>query len=1162
QLAAEKQDKLNAAEANLKALNEQVGNTERERDVVKTELNRTSSDLETSQALRRTDHHQNEQLKINLLQTSRSLAGLQSSLETLRQQKFTAENQVVKTRQMLSFQLGYSLLHGFKSWRSFKQLPAQLLTLRREAKRRKSASHLLKTPKALQAPSTTSSTMHKELAFAEPVGLAPFTKCTAQALLALKVACIMDEFTFSSYSPECNLLQLSVLHWQTELTAFRPELLFIESAWRGKDDQWGSKVGHISEEVVGILAWCRQNQIPTVFWNKEDPVHFETFLSTAKMFDYVFTSDIDCIHRYKAALGHERIYLLPFACQPRSSNPIEKFKRKDGFCFARAYYVRYPERTRDLGNFMTALSEYRPVEIYDRNHGKADPNYQFPPEYQPFIVGNLPFDQIDKAYKGYRYAINLNSIKQSQSMFARRVFDLLASNTVTVSNFSRGVRLLFGDLVITTDSGSEIVRRLKALGDETQMRKFRLAGLRKVMMNHTYQDRLAYVVSKVTGKPYANLLPGVVVTAYAKNQQQFDCLLGSFNRQSYADRRIVVVVPGGFNPELAPASKNVQILTSAAIDETSIGGLIRTDELVAGMVPDDYYGPNYLLDLAIATRYSTAQGIGKVTHHVWSESVGLNLAFPGCQYLAAKSIPARCALVRSKLIANMSLREWVTGLYTFQVKATELLGVDEFNYCKNGSSAGCLAEQLDTVNDLKGFNQGITAEELFARSERIAPEEAPRDDVPVLTGEQLATYFKPPANKGYRLTISGSSWDAESTLADGKHEYLYATNEFRAADLGFETHAKFYLDTTPGLNIQLVIIFLDTQKQRISHVIKSANRNHEANIPPGTHWIRLGLRFYSSGAARINGLVLGHRPLQPTEVLGIAEHLVLTNHYPSYDDLYRNGFVHTRVAAYAEHGVPVDVFRLRVGEPMSHHEFHNIDVMTGSQVGLHKLLTGGKYKSVLVHFLDEAMWEVLQHHIAHIKIVVWVHGAEIQPWHRRDFNHENEEQRTVAKIKSDKRMSFWRELLRPIPANLKLVFVSRYFAEEVMEDLGFRIPQEHFTIIHNPINTDLFNYLEKPIEQRKKVLSIRPYASLKYANDLSVKAIQLLSNKPWFSDMDFRMIGDGPLFEETLAPLRKFPNVYIEQRFLKHDEIAIIHKEYGIHHAFSKTAEKADQADK
>jgi glycosyltransferase involved in cell wall biosynthesis len=325
-----------------------------------------------------------------------------------------------------------------------------------------------------------------------------------------------------------------------------------------------------------------------------------------------------------------------------------------------------------------------------------------------------------------------------------------------------------------------------------------------------------------------------------------------------------------------------------------------------------------------------------------------------------------------------------------------------------------------------------------------------------------------------------------------------------------------------------------------------ANRNQEAVIPPGTDRIRFGLRFFAGGNAEIRGLVLGHRNLQPAEIISLAEHLLLTNQYPSYSDLYRNGFVHTRVRAYQARAVRCDVFRLRPDEAVSYHEFEDVNVITGSQEALHQMLSSGRYKTVLVHFLDPAMWDVLKQHIERIKIRVWVHGVEIQPWHRRDFNHETKEQRIVGKIQSEKRLAFWRELLHPVPANLKLVFVSRHFSEEVMEDLGFRIPQMHYTIIHNPINTEVFRYEEKPLDQRKRVLSISSYSTRKYANDLTVKAIELLSNKPWFFDMEFRLIGDGPLFEDTVAPLRKYKNVYIEQRFLNRDEIAALHKEYGI----------------
>jgi glycosyltransferase involved in cell wall biosynthesis len=191
------------------------------------------------------------------------------------------------------------------------------------------------------------------------------------------------------------------------------------------------------------------------------------------------------------------------------------------------------------------------------------------------------------------------------------------------------------------------------------------------------------------------------------------------------------------------------------------------------------------------------------------------------------------------------------------------------------------------------------------------------------------------------------------------------------------------------------------------------------------------------------------------------------------------------------------------------------------------------------------MWEVLEYFPA-LQRIVWVHGAEIQPWHRREYNYRNEQERAKAIFESEKRMAFWRGILNPLVPNLKLVFVSRYFAEEVMEDLGFRLPESAYTIIHNPIDTDLFAYHPKPVEQRKKILSIRPYASHTYANDLSVKAILKLSERPFFKDMEFRMIGDGKLFDETLEPLRKFSNVTIERRFLTQPEIAALHQQYGV----------------
>jgi len=361
-----------------------------------------------------------------------------------------------------------------------------------------------------------------------------------------------------------------------------------------------------------------------------------------------------------------------------------------------------------------------------------------------------------------------------------------------------------------------------------------------------------------------------------------------------------------------------------------------------------------------------------------------------------------------------------------------------------------------------------------------------------------------------------------------------------------EQRIPLHLQIDPGLNLSLVVLYLDADKQRIGHEVLQANRNTYITPLDGTHYVRMGLRVYAGGSCKIHRLVLGHLDLEPANILGQSDVLLLTNHYPSYDDLYRNGFVHSRVKAYREYGVCVDIFRLRKDQPISWHEFHDIDVTTGSQQALRRMLASGRYRHVLVHFLDPDMWEVLKDFTDNIKVTVWVHGAEVQPWWRREYNYQNEIDLEKAKVESDRRLDFWRGLFGGNYNNLAYVFVSRYFADEVIEDVGVPLSDESYRIIHNPVDTDVFSYSEKSAEQRKRILSIRPYASRKYANDLSVRAVLELAKESFFGELEFKFVGDGVLFDEILEPLRAFDNVIIERGFLSQPDIARLHKEYGV----------------
>tara|TARA_Y100001001_G_scaffold163790_1_gene193873 strand:+ start:16089 stop:20549 length:4461 start_codon:yes stop_codon:yes gene_type:complete len=975
------------------------------------------------------------------------------------------------------------------------------------------------------------------------------------------IACIMDDFTYQSYSPEANFYQLTPQNWQQELEDCEPELLFIESAWRGKDELWGSKVGHKSQEVQGIVEWCNRNNVPTMFWNKEDPIHFETFLNTAKLFDYIFTTDLDCIHRYKAALGHNRVYFLPFACQPRLTNPIETYDRKDAFCFAGAYYVRYPDRTKDLETFVEEFPKFKPLEIYDRNYGKNDPNYQFPANYQPYIVGTLPFSEIDKAYKGYRYAINLNSIKQSQTMFARRVYELLGSNTITVSNFSRGVRLMFGELVLTSDSGAEIVSRLQKLEENpAKADKFRLAGLRKVLSEHTYQNRLDYILSKVTGKPHNHPLPGYTVISLVADEQQVKNTLDNFKRQNHGDKELLLVLCDGHSEAKVKEQISAEALTQccSCIAEDQLVGkqlkdLAGSNRWVAGFSPEDYYGPNYLTDLALATRYTPARVIGKASYYQAQEG---ELRQQGKQHAYANgtAIPVRASAQAPETQA-VPVNKWLGSIITGWHTGTNQQAIDPFNYAWHGmalTDPAISLEQLQAEVDDAQFDEGISLNDLTQLAERTVPTGATEDQIPTYSAQELYQIFDNPGTNNVQLKVAEDGMVVTSGLEDGKHEYIYVKggNDLPLHKLQDPAVAgdklRFHLEMTPGLNLSFVVVFFGENGDRLHHNIIQANKNSELDVPEGTASVRFGFRVYQAGKGAIKKLLLGKKDLSPARVLGRSDVLLVTNHYPSYDDLYRNGFVHSRVKAYKERDVEVDVFRFRKDQAVSWHEFQDVDVITGSPMALRLMLESGKYRHVLVHFLDADMWEVLGDFIDEIKVTVWVHGAEVQPWWRREYNYTNEKDLELAKVQSAKRLGFWQALLNPMPEQLSLVFVSQYFAEEVMEDVGFRLQENQYKIIHNPVDTDLFSYIEKSPEQRKKILSIRPYASRKYANDLSVKAVLELSKEPFFKELEFRFIGDGALFDETLSPLREFPNVTIERGFLAQPDIASLHKDYGV----------------
>ncbi|MCF8210001.1 MAG: glycosyltransferase [Rhodoferax sp.] len=607
-----------------------------------------------------------------------------------------------------------------------------------------------------------------------------------------------------------------------------------------------------------------------MFWNKEDPVHFERFLITASLFDVVFTSDMACIAHYKRALGHNNVHVLPFACQPAVHHPLEQTQRLPMASFAGSYYLRYPHRTRDLRSVLDAVRQLMSVDIFDRYFQSADTNYRFPPEYNSMVKGTLQVAEMHRAYKSYAFGINMNTVKQSASMFARRVFELLGSGTVVLSNESVGVRGFFGDVVLCSDSTPDLVQRLAPLvHDEVQRARQALAGVRAVMQQHTYAHRLDAIAHRVLGKVgFLQPLPPILILANADTLEQVAALVKHALHQSHKDWRMVLAVPAAIHSQAVAFSQDarVSVLPWDALQGLSlftVAQRLAWDDpncepahWVSGWLAQDYYGPNYLLDMALATRYTQASVLGKAAQFVWRDA-SAHLLDMAQAYRPARALAARCAMTKADVVANEPAQDWLLALAQRTYDNTDAVALDVFSYCCDGAAHPSVARVVDGAP----MDMGLDLDELMAQADALAAAPVLSSTVPAWSAAQLAEAFGPWPDNATKAALDDFGWLLVSELPDDQTKDVWCTRIVSAAQLRAIGVWRFHVVASGGQPLQLLVqcMGIDVDGRPLLSQAFECNQNQQLTLPFGSRSLRLGWRFTSSGTARVKELVLGWR---------------------------------------------------------------------------------------------------------------------------------------------------------------------------------------------------------------------------------------------------------------------------------------------------------------
>jgi glycosyltransferase involved in cell wall biosynthesis len=183
-------------------------------------------------------------------------------------------------------------------------------------------------------------------------------------------------------------------------------------------------------------------------------------------------------------------------------------------------------------------------------------------------------------------------------------------------------------------------------------------------------------------------------------------------------------------------------------------------------------------------------------------------------------------------------------------------------------------------------------------------------------------------------------------------------------------------------------------------------------------------------------------------------------------------------------------------------------------------------------------------------VFIWVHGGEALGWYRRLFMFSFANLYTFTRYigRNLIQMTQMHNLISYANTSaqnrIHFIFVSRWMRSITETDTISTVKNVRY--IPNPIDPTLFRYAEKTAEQRKKILLIRSFDSKKYANDLAVEAISILSKKPFFSELSFTIYGVGKYFQPLTKRIKEFPNVTLNNFFLENKNIPAVHREHGV----------------
>ena len=526
--------------------------------------------------------------------------------------------------------------------------------------------------------------------------------------IPIKLLSILDEISELSWGNELKIFPLVRKNYAEQIITSNSIGLFLESCWKGNKGAWeyaftSPNLNHNNaKSLCDAIDVAKARGLPVIFWNKEDPMHYEKFLPIASKADIIFTTDENKIKAYKKDLNnYKHVEVMPFAANPKICNPENRFSNKmESICFAGSYYSEaHEERKVQMDKILPSIIFNNGV-IYDRMSKLKNKRYAYPSEYTKHIRDAVPFSEIVNVYKKFNFFLNVNTIVDSPTMMSRRVYELLACGTPVISTPSDALDNHFPGIVQIATNANEANRIISDLSnDEWSWMKISHLGYREVMKKHTYRNRTDLIIRSLGYDSNLNTVPLVSIIIATNRTGYIDRMVENISCQIHPNIEIFITVQNYSIDEenLLRAKLNdcIGLVGKYFIikdeSDTSLGfrlnrmGAMASGEYIAKMDDDDFYFKNYIADMIIPFSFSNCGIVGKEELFVYLEATDETIIrYAGKRHKITDFVAGASLVLKKEIFNKLKFGDKNRGEDSSLLEQAKILGIkiyasDPFN---------------------------------------------------------------------------------------------------------------------------------------------------------------------------------------------------------------------------------------------------------------------------------------------------------------------------------------------------------------------------------------------------------------------------------------------------------------------------------------------------